>query len=169
MNHYNIGDYLVCKTGVIEIVGKFSEKVYKVVKYGKDFLSFDIKGYNTHQLDKYFKRCDPEVIYKADKLLKMNLTIVNNVVKASKVTRKTKCFVSTNSHGYLLGLRVKNGRWKHINVNYDNTFRDGTWSWEYLYHSTPIYIKEYKLLNTYFLTLKKSLFELWQNIKIPSE
>ena len=169
MNHYNVGDCLVCKTGVIEITGKFSKGVYKVVKYSKDFLSSNIRGYNVYQLDKYFKRCTPEVIYKADKLLKMNLNIVNNIVKASKATRKAKGFIAVNSHGYLLGLRVRDGWWKHTNVNYDNHHRSNTWSWEYYYHSTPIYVREYETLNTYLSTLKESLTELWQSIKILSE
>ena len=168
MNHYNIGDCLVCKTGVIQIVGKFSKKVYEVVKYGSNFLSFKIMGYSNYQLNKYFKRCDPEVIYKADKLLKMNWNIVNNTVKNSKATRKAKCSVVMNLRGYILQIRVKSGWWKHTSINYGHNAGCHTYCWEH-WSSTPIYLREYKILNTHLLTLKESLTELWQSIKILSE
>ena len=166
--NYSVGDCLVGKTGVIQIVGKFSKKVYEVVKYGRNFLSYDIRGYSTYQLNKYFKKCEPEVIYKADKLLKINWNIVNNTVKNSKATRKAKCSVVMDPRGYILQIRIENGWWKQISINYGHNAGCHTYCWEH-WGSTPIYIKEYKLLNTYLSTLKESLSELWQNIRILSE
>ena len=168
MNHYNVGDCLVCKTGVIQIIGKFSERVYEVVKYGRNFLSYDIMGYSTYQLNKYFKKCEPEVIYKADKLLKINWNIVNNTIKNSKATRKAKCSVVMDLRGYILQIQFKSGWWKHTSINYGHNAGCHIYAWEH-WGSTPIYLKEYKLLNTHLLTLKESLSELWQSIKILSE
>lgn len=169
MSCYNVGDCFVCKTGVIKILGKFSKKVYKVIKYSKDFLSFNVGSYNAYQISKFFVKCEPDVVYKADKLLQINWNLVKNTINSSKATKRTRCSVVMNPRGYILQIRVKSGWWMHTNVNYERHYTGcHTYSWEH-WDSTPIYLKEYKALNNYLLTLKNTLAGLWQNIRILSE